>query len=175
MGFEVTYFAVEAGRLRVDGATTGFQEGESWIVTYKLLLDESWRTRAAHLTSTTATGVEECRLESDGHGHWQVDGRAAPELDGCLDVDLESSAMTNALPIHRLLLSVGGQAAAPAAYVRAVSLRVERLEQHYIRRDDRDGSQQFDYEAPAFDFECRLVYDHSGLVLQYPGIATRAA
>ena len=83
--------------------------------------------------------------------------------------------MTNALPIHRLLLPVGGQAAAPAVYMRAVALRVERLEQTYTRCDDRAGSQQFKYEAPAFDFECRLLYDNSGLVLQYPGIATRAA
>src|ERR1700722_17273784 len=108
-GFEVAYFAVDAGGLRVDGTTTGLQDGESWIVTYSLLLDESWCTRAARLTSTAATGVAGCVLESDGRGRWRVDGRAAPELDGCLDVDLESSAMTNALPVHRLLLSVGGQ------------------------------------------------------------------
>jgi hypothetical protein len=28
--------------------------------------------------------------------------------------------------------------------------------------------------APAFDFACRLTYDESGLVLDYPGIAVRA-
>ena len=154
MGFEVTYFNVEAGGVRVEGTTTGLQEGEPWIVTYRLLLDELWCTRVANLTSMTATGVAERVLESDGRGRWQVYGRSAPELDGCLDVDLESSAMTNALPIHRLLLSVGERAAAPAVYVRAVALRVDQLEQTYTRRDDRDGSQQFDYEAPAFDFRC---------------------
>ena len=171
----MTYFAVAAGGVRVNGTTTGFQDGESWIVTYRLFLDEAWCTRMAALTSTTAAGVAERVLESDGGGRWWVDGRAAPQLEGCLDVDLESSAMTNALPVRRLLLSVGGQAAAPAAYVRAFALGVERLEQHYARRDDRDGSQQFDYDAPAFDFECRLAYDQSGLVLQYPGIARRVA
>src|SRR3984957_9999403 len=109
MGFEVTYFAVEAGGLRVDGTTTGFQDRESWIVTYSLLVDQSWWRRSARLRSTAASGVAECVLESDGRGRWRVDGRSAPELDGCLDVDFESSAMTNALPVHRLLLSVGGQ------------------------------------------------------------------
>jgi hypothetical protein len=35
-------------------------------------------------------------LRADGDGSWVVDGRPAPQLDGCLDVDLESSSMTNA-------------------------------------------------------------------------------
>ncbi len=32
----------------------------------------------------------------------EVDGEPAPHLDGVLDVDLESSALTNAFPVHRL-------------------------------------------------------------------------
>ena len=34
--------------------------------------------------------------------------------------------------------------------------------------------QCYRYAAPAFDFTCTLVYDESGLVLDYPGIAVRA-
>jgi uncharacterized protein len=40
---------------------------------------------------------------------------------------------------------------------------------------DQDGYQRYHYSAPAFDFSCRLVYDEAGLVLDYPGIAVRAA
>jgi uncharacterized protein len=174
-GFEVAYFSVKAHTVRIDGTTTGFQDGATWVVTYSLLLDESWCTRSAHLKSRTESGMTERWLESDGRGHWFVDGTAVPELDGCLDVDLESSAMTNALPVHRLLLPVGGKAAAPAAYVRAGTIEVERLEQSYIRADDQNAFRQFDYEAPSFDFKCRLVYDNGGLVLEYPGIAVRYA
>jgi hypothetical protein len=83
--------------------------------------------------------------------------------------------MTNALPVHRLHLHLGQQAAAPAAYVRAVGLAVERLEQSYVRVSDEDGRQRYDYVAPTFDFTCRLVYDETGLVVDYPGIAVRAA
>jgi hypothetical protein len=52
---------------------------------------------------------------------------------------------------------------------------VERLEQNNARIDDQAGFQQFDYEASAFDVRCRVVYDDSGLVVQYPSIAMRAA
>ena len=71
-------------------------------------------------------------------------------------------------------LAPGVRAAAPAAYVRAVGLAVQRLEQAYLRAPDEADRQRYDYTAPVFDFACRLLYDESGLVLDYPGIATRA-
>jgi uncharacterized protein len=104
-----------------------------------------------------------------------VDGRAASQLDGCHDVDLEASAMTNALPIHRLGLRAGESAETPAVYVRSPGLAVERLEQSYLRRRDGGDGHSYTYSAPAFDFRCELAYDRSGLLLDYPGIATRVS
>lgn len=123
----------------------------------------------------SVSGSRSAALDADGAGRWLVDGRAASHLDGCLDVDLESSAMTNALPVRRMSLPVDARAAAPAAYVRALDLAVERLEQDYVRTNDEDAHQRYNYTAPAFDFACQLDYDESGLVLAYPGIAVRAA
>jgi hypothetical protein len=74
-----------------------------------------------------------------------------------------------------MALAVGESSPAPAAYVRALDLSVERLEQTYARVPDDDGRQAYDYESPAFDFSCRLTYDESGLVLDYPGIAVRTS
>jgi hypothetical protein len=59
--------------------------------------------------------------------------------------------------------------------VRALDLAVERLEQRYVRIDDGADLHRYDYTSPAFDFRCELVYDASGLVLDYPGIASRTA
>ena len=49
-----------------------------------------------------------------------------------------------------------------------------RLEQSYARLPDEGGSQRYRYAAPAFGFTSTLIYDESGLVLDYPGIAVRA-
>ena len=87
---------------------------------------------------------------------------------------IESSALTNAFPVRRLGLETGGPAEAPAAYVRAIDLRVERIEQRYVRLGDDGSRPRYRYRAPRFDFECELVYDEHGLVLDYPGIAVRA-
>jgi hypothetical protein len=169
-GFEVVYFHRHDDGWRIEGCTAALEEGRTWAVDYELRLDMSWTTRSARISSRSMLGPRSTVLEADGRGHWLVDDRAAPQLDGCFDVDLESSAMTNALPVRRMELPAGEGVAAPAAYVRAPGLAVERLEQTYVRVDGTG----FDYSSPAFGFECRLVYDDSGLVLGYPGLADRA-
>ena len=174
-GFEVVFLVARTEGRTADGTTTAVEAGEAWAVRYAIALDRAWLTRRAVVTGEMAAGRREVALDSDGAGHWRVDGRPVPQLDGCLDVDLESSSLTNAFPVHRLALQVGQHAEAPAAYVRALDLRVERLEQRYERLPDPGGGERYHYAAPAFGFECELVYDRFGLVLDYPGIATRAA
>ncbi|QWF80073.1 putative glycolipid-binding domain-containing protein [Amycolatopsis sp. CA-230715] len=169
-GFEVVYFHPLDEGWRFKGCTTAVEDGQTWIVDYVITVDANWATRRAHVRGRAKGQSETRMLEADGKGRWTVDGVPAPELDGCLDVDLESSAVTNALPVHRLGLADGASAEAPAAYVRALDLGVTSLAQTY--RADGLG---YDYRAPAFDFETRLSYDESGLVLDYPGIAVRAA
>ena len=173
-GFEVAYFQAASGGWRMDGTTAAVEDGQTWIVSYSIRLDAAWLTREARVSSRTASGSRETQLACDGEGRWLVDGRPAAHLDGCLDVDLESSALTNTLPVHRLGLAAGARAATPAAYVRALDLRAERLEQSYERLPDDTGRERYRYAAPAFGFTSTLVYDSSGLVLDYPGIAVRA-
>lgn len=178
-GFEVVFLQQpadgSAGHWLV-GQTTAVEAGVPWAVRYEITVDESWATKAALVWGWSASGSSHVRLDADGQGGWWVDGEPAPHLDGCRDVDLESSSCTNTFPVHRLRLEVGSEADAPAAYVRADDLRVERLEQQYTRVMDGDGGtggHSYDYRAPVFDFSCRLVYDQTGLVLDYPGIAER--
>lgn len=173
-GFEVVYFQPRGGGCHIEGWTTAIEDGGAWAVEYAVQLDATWATRTARVRGRSLAGLCSTLLEADGRGRWLVDGKIAPHLDGCLDVDLESSAMTNALPVRRMSLPVAARAAAPAAYVRAVGLAVERLDQTYARTPGEGTRRCYDYSAPAFDFKCRLVYDESGLVLDYPGIAVRA-
>ena len=175
-GFEVVFIERTGDGWRVEGHTAAVEEGEPSSVDYVIDLDAGWRTRHAVVTNHSRLGHAERTLAADGAGAWQVDGRPFPLLDGILDIDLESSSFTNAFPVHRFALAVGGEAPAPAAYVRQLDLAVERLEQGYVRLDDGDaGRHRYHYTSPAFDTSCELAYDRSGLVLDYPGIAVRRA
>jgi len=135
-GFEVAYFASGRPGWHVEGTTTGLQDDDIWVVSYQLELEPNWSTRRARVTTRTRVGSTERLFEADGAGHWAIDGTGADHLDGCLDVDLEASALTNALPVHRLALAVGQTASSPAAYVRLPTAAVERLDQLYTRVDD---------------------------------------
>ncbi|MBC8070109.1 MAG: putative glycolipid-binding domain-containing protein [Deltaproteobacteria bacterium] len=173
-GFEVAFIHAGAAGVRFEGHTNAIEAGEPFAVRYTIVLDEHGRTRHARIFGSSRSGCHEVVVETDGEGRWRVDGVAAPTLDGCFDVDLESSSLTNAFPVRRLGLAVDGAIAdAPAVYVRALDLRVERLEQRYRRIADDASGPRFEYEAPAFATHCVIRYDGSGLAIDYPGIATR--
>ena len=174
VGFEVVFFEPTDDGLRIEGATSAVEEGEPWAVSYVLELDREWVTRSAVVHGRSRSGDSELTLEADGAGGWTANGEPVPEVEGCTDVDLEASAMTNAFPVHRFGLEVGEESEAPATYVRALDLRVERLEQRYKRKPDDGKRQRYDYVSVADGFEAELVYDEAGLVLDYPGIAVRA-
>ncbi|MEU3270962.1 putative glycolipid-binding domain-containing protein [Saccharomonospora sp. NPDC006951] len=168
-GFEVAFFVTADDGYLIEGSTTATEDGTSWIVDYRIRLDRRWLTRSARIAGRAGEATTSTVIEADGLGGWTVDGAEAAQLSGCLDLDLESSAMTNTFPVHRERFPLGRTVAAPAAYVRANGLSVERLDQTYTRR----GDLRYAYTAPAFGFACELGYDRHGLVLDYPGIATR--
>jgi hypothetical protein len=174
-GFETVFIEDTGAKVQVAGYVTAVEDHEAWAVEYLITADEGWKASNARVRGRSAAGGRELALESDGAGSWTVDGAPVPELDGCLDVDLEASAFTNAFPVRRLGLAVGEEAAAPAVYVRALDLTVGRLEQRYIRLPDDGPRKRFQYTSPGFDFEAELLYDEAGLVIDYPGIAARAA
>lgn len=172
-GFEVAGIQRSHHGWVLNGCTTAVEHGEAWVVDYEIQVAADWRTVSAHVTRRIGAVSRSVTVENDGHGRWRVDGVLRENLRGCHDVDLESSALTNAFPVHRLALQPAQSATAPAAYIRT-SLAVERLEQAYTRVDRDDPHQRFRYSAPAFGFECELLYDPSGFALSYPGIAVRS-
>jgi uncharacterized protein len=173
-GFEVTFVAEVDGGLCFTGTMSALEGTHAWAVSYQVTVDPmSWTTRSARVRAHSHVGERALEVTTDGAGSWRLDGRPAPHLDGCLDIDLESSVLTNAFPVRRLGLASGQGADAPGAYVRAEDLCVERLEQRYVRLGHQGRC--FAYAAPAFEFTCVLAYDDAGLLLDYPGLAVRAA
>jgi uncharacterized protein len=100
-------------------------------------------------------------MTSDHVGQWEMDGRPAPVLDGCRDIDLGWTPATNTIPIRRLGLETG-ETATLAAWVRFPELDVVANEQHYTRL----AQDRWRYRSGDYDFE--LVTDvATGLVLAY--------
>ncbi len=154
----------------LSGVVTGVEEGQPWSLAYEIETDGGWRTRSAWVGSLFPGDPRELLLTRDGD-RWEADGRHLPDLDGLVDVDLEGSAMTNTLPMHRADLAA--RTAGPAAYVR-LDLTVRRIDQWYGPAEPvAGGGWTVAYEAPEFGAAFDLTYDRSGLVVEYPGLATR--
>jgi hypothetical protein len=172
-GLEVVFIRTIEQGIEFEGVRSAAPNPDTWRIDYLLSVDQHWVTRAAQITSRDGNVCRTLELESPEDGTWRLDGRTLSDADGCLDVDLETSALTNALPIRRLSLRPGEAADAPALYVRGSDLRIERLDQRYRRLPD-GNSLDYHYEAPRFGFQATLRYDMDGLVRDYPGIARRA-
>jgi uncharacterized protein len=171
-GFEVAHFEQQRDGVVIRGTSLGTEDGKPWSIRYIIELDAAWCTRKASIESANG---ERLKLRSNGNGRFSVDGKRDPRLDGCFDLDLEASLVTNMMPAHRLALRVGQASDAPAAYVRSNKLKVERLEQRYARLPDAKGQVRFDYESPRFGYRATLCFARDGLVVDYPHIGARVS
>ena len=160
-GFEVAWFTPPT---LLVGGSTFVEEATGHHVAYEITLAPDGSTSTATIRS-----LDRAIALARAGDTWRIDGVTRPDLSGCPDVDLESSVVTNALPVARLGLTVGESGRALAAWVRA-DLTVERLEQTYTRLDER----RYDYVSHHDGFSTVLEYGPDGLIVDYPGIAVRA-
>ena len=128
---------------------------------FRVRCDGEWRTRHVEVT-VRGDPPRILRLDADGEGRWT----GHPELDGCIDVDIYPSPLTNSLPIRRM----GGDCETTAAWVQIPELTVEPLPQRYTRLE---GGNRWRYEALSSGFTTEFEVDADGLVLDYPGLACR--
>lgn len=119
--------------------------------------------RVHYRITPTRVEINGLVLEHDGRGHW----RDRPELDGCLEVDISTTPLTNTLPIRRLRLAPGESREIRAVYIDMPSLELSVMPQRYTRLDD--GRYRYQSE----NFQADLTVDEHGLVVDYPGLWRR--
>jgi hypothetical protein len=118
-----------------------------------------------------AVGERTIRLFSDGAGNWHDDkGQPLDTLQGCIDVDIMLTPLTNTLPIRRLQLAPGESREISVVYIAAPDLSIRPFRQRYTRLDD---GQQYRYESLDSGFTAVLPVDDDGFVVDYPGIWRR--
>jgi len=142
---------------------------------FRVEVDDGWTTREVEIRAVAAGGQRTLIMSADDQRRWQVDGRHDPQLDGCIDVDVAATPLTNTFPIRRLRgLDVGGQATVPVAWVDVPDLNVTRVEQTYRRLADVGGLETWEYRDPRHG-PFVLTVDADGLVVTYEGFARRVA
>ena len=145
---------------------------ETLSCTFSVVVGADWVTRRVEATAVSAAGESRRVLEAVD-GRWTVDGAPRPDLDGCVDVDIAATPLTNTFPIRRLThLAVGEQATSGVAWVDVPALGVTRVDQTYERLGDQDGRARWRYSDPLHGAFV-LTVDAEGLVVDYERFARR--
>ena len=131
---------------------------------YQIECDEAWQTETVRIRGHLGGKSASLELARSPNHSWRVNGIVTPLLQGCVDVDLGFSPVTNLLPIRRLNLDVGGRAEVRAAWVRFPELTLEVLDQAYTRV----GSASYLYESAGGEFRRELSVNAAGFVVDYP-------
>ncbi|GAA0895951.1 putative glycolipid-binding domain-containing protein [Virgisporangium aurantiacum] len=174
-GTEHLVLTVDSGGIRADSlAVHALPDGPPVRVGYTLTTDDAARTRNVSIEVTASARTERLTLRADGAGAWtDGDGRPIADLDGCLDVDISCTPLTNTFPIRRLGLAVGDSADLEMAYVTLPPLRVRKAGQRYTRLPDGPDGPVYRYESGTFRAD--LAVDADGLVVRYPELWRRTS
>jgi hypothetical protein len=139
-------------------------EGRPCRLEYQIVCDAAWRTLHGRVNGWLGTDQVKVELYTDTARRWTINGRLAPAVAGCVDLDLAFTPATNTLPIRRLALNPGERAEVRSAWLRFPELTLEPLVQTYTRT----GEATYRYEYPAGDFVAELEVGPAGLLLRYP-------
>ncbi|MBB4040016.1 hypothetical protein GGR34_001667 [Microvirga flocculans] len=155
------------GGLDISGVVIA-REGEAEFgLFYRLKLDALWRTREALVRTTSGNTLH---LESDGQGHWQENGRDQPALQGCIDIDIQATPLTNTLPIRRLGLESGESMEIRLCYIAVPGLTAAPANQRYTALA---AGSLYRFESLESGFSADLPVDEDGFVLDYPSLFKR--
>lgn len=164
-GHEFVRLIDDADDRRLSGVALFAHDGSPCRLDYEVVVDRDWRTVSAAVHGFAGSRVVDVSIDVTD-GRWLLNGAEVDAVRGCIDVDLNFSPSTNLLPIRRLRLAEGEEAAVSAAWLRFPSFALERLEQTYRR----EAANRYRYSSAGGAFVAQVVVDDAGLPLEYEGL-----
>ena len=146
----------------VDGAAVFLFEEKPCRLEYFIECDTDWNTTFATVDGFVGDDIVAIEIEVDGDV-WYLNGEEVAAVEGCIDVDLNFSPVTNLLPIKRSGLGIGDKATVRAAWLRFPSFELEPLEQTYTRKSES----VYNYQSST-GFEKDITVDKFSVVHEYP-------
>ena len=151
----------------LSGTAVFLHDGGPCRLDYDVRCNDRWETTSGKVTGRVGPDEVSIDVQVETGGIWRSNGAEVPSVRGAVDLDLNFSPSTNLLPIRRLNLAVGQEAAVRAAWLRFPSFVFEPLDQTYRRID----ATTYRYESAGGRFTADLTVNDAGLVNLYPGLA----
>ncbi|WP_220347786.1 putative glycolipid-binding domain-containing protein [Alkalilimnicola ehrlichii] len=152
---------------RLEGtAAFRHEDGTAACVSYAVECDEEWRTRIGEVRGWVGAYGLNLHLCRVSNGPWILNDQVVDGLDGCVDLDLGFTPATNLFQLRRMALQVGQAAEISVAWLDVPDGGLEVLRQRYERR----SAEEYDYQAPQFEYAAHLRVSPAGFVVKYPGL-----
>ncbi len=139
-------------------------DAQSCRLDYSVICNAAWQTLTGVVNGWIGDETIGIEISVDATRRWRLNGTDCPAVAGCTDIDLNFSPSTNLLPIRRIGLAVGQEAAVKAAWLRFPGFTLEPLDQRYHRLD----STTYRYESAGGAFTTDLRVNAAGFVTLYP-------
>jgi hypothetical protein len=149
----------------------GQYQQKLYQVDYTIKTNQHWATVFVELKSRHNDHQQHWLLEGDGKGNWMMNGAAAGQFQGCIDVDIPLTPFTNTLPLNRLKLNKGDSKEIKVIYLDVLEQVGQPVRQKYTCL----AGNLYHYENIPNDFEATITVDEQGLVVNYPQLFVRTA
>jgi len=161
---------VQSNGIAIHSVLLGFYQHKIYQVDYTLQLDRHWNVYSCHMQVQLENKKQTMDLNKK-ENKWFVNGTYHPEFDGCLDVDIPLTPLTNSLPINRLRLETHQEYEIDVLYIDVLEQEIKHVKQKYKRLSD----QVYHYENIPNDFEADIQVDTHGFVIDYPQLFKQTA
>lgn len=172
---EQVRFLLSERKLRASGRIVTAGPAEQFSGSFEVSVGETGNVTRLLLRTATVSEERQISVSRSSEGAWLVDygqGAERADFDGAVDVDVQSAVLFNAIPVRRLNLHLEpGEHELPVVYVTLPDLSVKLVRQKYRTVSVGDEHSVVSFESG--DFHQDITVDHTGLVVDYPGIAYR--
>jgi hypothetical protein len=165
-GHEFARISFQLSRWHLTGTAVFLENRQPCRLDYLVVCDAKWHTVSGQITGQVGDRAVKIDLSADSDHRWQLNGLPQPEVDGCVDLDINFSPSTNLIPIRRLDLEIGQEATVRAAWLRFPEFTLEPLDQVYGRKD----AESYRYESAGGTFVSELKVNAAGFVTTYSGL-----
>ncbi len=187
-GAEFAVIELESRRLRASGVAIG-SDPEPYRLSFELRTRGEYITDRAAVETQGAGWTRQLEIQRSPAGVWSASSQSAgklelpeaggdpTELGDALDLDLGLSPVFNTMPVLRHDLHNGGSAEDfLMVWISVPDLSIHASPQRYTfleRRSDEQRLVRFEAVGEGEDFVADVQFDSDGLVVDYPGIASR--
>jgi uncharacterized protein len=169
-GLEYLYLSCGENKVFADGIVLGVREEIAYRILYQVRCDSMWRVREVFVKSLDEN-EQTINLTSDGLGNWTDESSTViSKFEGCLDVDISVTPLTNTLPIRRLNLNRGESAELKVVYVAVPEMQLSVERQRYRCVERNEAGSKYKFESLDGEFTAIISVDADGLVEDYPNL-----